>query len=194
MGAERPLPADDGDDRRSASRFTLLIRAAKLVHGDAEYVCVIRDASQRGVKLRLYGEVPAGIPLELELANGERFPVERVWTRDGFAGFRFPENIPLDRLIEVDRGRFPNRKLRVRTAIEGVVAWGSERHPVTFDNISQQGAAIACDAHLAIDQLVRVETAALPPVYAKVRWRKTPQYGLIFEHTLSFEELARLAG
>lgn len=190
----RSLPVDDGDDRRSASRFTLLIRAAKLVHGDAEYICVIRDASQTGVKLRLFKDLPPGISLELELANGERFPVEKVWARDGFAGFRFPEDIALDRLIEVDRGRFPGRKLRVRTVMEGTIVCNGERHAITFDNISQQGAAIICETHLAIDQLVRVETSTLPPVYAKVRWRKTPQYGLIFEHTLSFDALAQLAG
>ena len=186
-------PADDGGDRRGTTRFTILIRAAKLVHGDDEYICVIRDASQSGVKLRLYNAVPSGVPLELELANGERFPVEQVWSREGFGGFRFPDKVPLERLVEVDRGRFPNRKLRLRTDITGTVHWGGANCAVTLENISQQGAAMNCDAHLAIDQLVRLETSALPPIYAKVRWRKAPQYGLVFEHTLTFEELARLA-
>jgi hypothetical protein len=64
---------------------------------------------------------------------------------------------------------------------------------VIFENISQQGACVRCDAALAIAQPVRVECALLSPFYAKVRWRRSPLYGLVFEQRFSLEELARLA-
>ena len=40
-----------------------------------------------------------------------------------------------------------------------------------------------------INQLLRVETGVVAPLYAKVRWRNQPEYGLVFERVLDFEEL-----
>lgn len=187
-----PGPEDDPANRRSAPRFTLLIRTAKLVLGEREYLCIIRDASRTGVKLRLFNELPQAEGFELELANGERFAVEPVWMSDDHAGFRFPEEIDVVRLIDPNRGPYPNRKLRLRTLITGELGWGHDSCDIVFENLSQQGAGIICDERLAIDQLVRVRMGPLPQFYAKVRWRKKPHYGLIFEQTLTFEELARL--
>lgn len=194
LGIEPIDPVGPGEDRRGASRFTLLIRTAKLIDGDREYLCVIRDVSRKGVKLRLYNDIPAGCRFTLELANGEQFVVEQIWGRDGFGGFRFPDPVELERLIEVERGPFPTRKLRLRTRIGARLAWGGKSHEVTVENISQQGAALVCEEFLSLDQLVRLECPGLPPVYAKVRWRRQPGYGLIFEQTLAFEDLVKLSG
>lgn len=180
-------------DRRTTSRFTILIRTAKLVDGATEYLCVIRDVSHSGIKLRLYNDIPQGKPLRLELANGDSFAVEQVWSRENFGGFRFPEKIELDRLIETERGPYPRRNLRLNTCMNGWIGWGDQSCQIRLDNISQQGAAIECNAHFAIDQLVRLDCPGLPTIYAKVRWRNQPQYGLIFEHTVAFETLTRLS-
>ena len=40
-----------GNDQRGAPRYTSLIRAAKLVCGQGEFVCVIRDVSSTGVSV-----------------------------------------------------------------------------------------------------------------------------------------------
>ena len=47
-----------------------------------------------------------------------------------------------------------------------------------------------CQAHLAIDQFVRLDIDGLPEIFAKVRWRRGGEYGLIFDTTLKFEDLA----
>lgn len=186
--------ADSAKDRRGTSRFTILIRSAKLLDEDKEYLCVIRDVSEFGVKLRLYNEIPQGKTLGLELANGDRFAVRQVWSREGFGGFQFSGPVDLERLIETESGPYPQRKLRLRTRIEGSIGWGDQSCPASLDNISQQGAAIRSDAHFAIDQLVRLDCPNLPTIYAKIRWRNQPHYGLIFEHTLPFEALTALSG
>lgn len=188
----RTVDPDDGAERRGASRFTLLIRAAKLVSPDHEALCVVRDASQSGAKVRLYHAIGSIDGLVLELANGERFPVEPVWETDGYAGLRFLEEVELSRLVETERGQFPSRRLRLNTDIPVRLAWAGLESGATIENISQQGAGLLCDEHLAIDQLLRIELAGQPPLYAKVRWRRKPHYGVIFEQTLSFDELARL--
>jgi hypothetical protein len=186
-----PVPADGGDDRRIASRFTLLIRAAKLVADGSEHLCVIRDASQTGVKLRLFHPLGQSEGLVLELANGERFPVEPVWQADGHAGFRFDGELEMARLVETERGQFPSRRLRLNLDLPVRIVAGGTVAEARMENISQQGAAIRCEDHLALEQLVRLEAPGRSTVYAKVRWRRKPRYGLVFEQTFGFEQLAR---
>jgi len=95
---------------------------------------------------------------------------------------------------DIDEGCPHNRKLRLRTQIEGKLFAGGEVQPAKVINISQQGAAVVCDHFLALDQLVRLECPGLPKLFAKVRWRRQPDYGLIFEQTLAFDDLVKLSG
>ena len=46
---------------------------------------------------------------------------------------------------------------------------------------------------MAIDQKLRLEADNLPVIQARVRWRKGSDYGLVFDDTFQFAELARLA-
>jgi len=62
---------EDGE-RRTAPRFTMLIRGAKLCWKNREYLCIIKDVSETGVSLRVFHEMPAIEAVELELGNGER--------------------------------------------------------------------------------------------------------------------------
>src|SRR5688500_14235974 len=78
-------PAED----RAAPRFTLLIRAAKLIAPPGEFICVIRDVSETGISLRGFHVLPAEEPLALELQTGEQLALEPVWARGLEAGFRF---------------------------------------------------------------------------------------------------------
>jgi hypothetical protein len=62
-----------GAELRRAPRFTLLVRAAKLIADGREYLCVLRDASATGVKVRVFHPLPAYQTIELETGNGERY-------------------------------------------------------------------------------------------------------------------------
>ncbi|WP_338467228.1 PilZ domain-containing protein [Novosphingobium sp. ZN18A2] len=180
-------------DQREAPRFTLLIRAAKLIVDGREFLCVIRDAASKGIKIRLFHPIPEHKTLEIELGNGDRHPVHLVWSTDDFAGFRFPRQIDIERLLDEGQGAFPRRQVRLRIAMDASVHSGGHRAKVALQDISQQGACIECDKWLLKNELIRLDTGIVPPIYAKVRWRRAPRYGLIFEQTFRLDELARLA-
>ena len=148
--SEHPLPVES-DEQRSAPRFTLLIRSAKLVSPDSEYLCVVRDASESGVSVRLFHPLPPEVPLALEMPNGDILPLERVWEEEGKAGFRFNAPVDIARIVE-SPSQFARRGVRVRIVAEG-----------------------------------------MPEVAGKVRWRRNDDYGLSFEDTFQFAELAALA-
>jgi len=184
-------PVRSGAELRGAPRFALLLRVAKLIVDGRERFCVIRDASATGLKVRLFAPLPHPAELMLELANGDRHRVECMWNANDHAGLHFAEPIELGHLLDEARGAGKRRHIRLRIALDGVLHAGKEVVPVTFRDLSQQGAGIDSEKWLLINELVRIETAILPAVYAKVRWRNHPHYGVAFEQTFQLEDLAR---
>lgn len=187
--------SEGGADKRAAPRFMLMIRAAKLIVNEtSEFLCVIRDASTSGMKIRLFNPLPPHRSLAVELSNGDRYALEHVWTDGDFAGFRFGREVDIERLLDETHGAFPKRHVRLRIRLEAILHSGGEAVPVAFQDISQQGACIESDKWLLMNELVRLDTDVLAPIYAKVRWRSHPRYGLLFEQTFKLDELARIAG
>ncbi|HWU04544.1 MAG TPA: PilZ domain-containing protein [Novosphingobium sp.] len=183
-------PEPSGAELRGAPRFTLLVRAAKLVVDGREYLCVLRDASATGCKVRLFHEIPPGRNVALETASGERFAMELMWYRDDHAGFRFFDEVDVHRLIEDRRGQYPKRQIRLRTEYEvNLIAHGQSLQVVLHD-ISQQGACIESAERLMLRQPVKMEVPGFPPIFAKVCWRQQPRHGLVFDTVFTMEELA----
>jgi hypothetical protein len=183
---------DDGDELRVAPRFTLLIRTAKLIGASGEFLCVIRDASSTGVSIRTFHPLPNNEQLTLELPNGDQHAIERVWERDGSAGFRFSVAVDIDRLLQ-NKSRFPKRPVRLKLQLPALISCHGTTAGVVIRNLSQQGARIESPLRLALDQRLRLEADNLPIIQASVRWRKDSEYGLVFDDTFQFAELARLA-
>ena len=188
---DRSSLAQAASDPRDAPRFTLLIRAAKLVSGTTEFLCILRDASETGVSVRLFHPLPADLELTLELPNGDRHPLERVWEEEGKAGFRFREAVELGRIIE---SRSPvRRSMRVRLEVPCSVVLGDRRVRATIGNLSQEGALIRTQERLSLIQRVRIAIEDGPEIAAKVSWRRDDDYGVSFEDSFQFSELAALA-
>jgi hypothetical protein len=184
--------AADGAEQRAASRYTPLIRTAKIRCATGEFLCVVSDVSNTGVSLRLFHPLPADTALELEMPNGESLPIEPVWETEGRGGFRFAEDVDLHRLLQ-GHGKWPKRPIRLNLEMPATLAGLTGRYEATIRNISLQGAQIECDARLAIDQRLRLSNHCLPEIVTKVRWRDGKLYGLIFDNTFQFADLARIA-
>lgn len=184
---------DDGEweqaDQRAAPRFTSLIRAAKLVSSQGEFVCVVRDVSTGGVRLRCFHAVPQDPSMELQLQNGDSFLVQRV-RQDGFeASFRFVAPAAIERLVQ-EAWDYPRRPLRLNVAVPLTLRSLSGPIAAVTQNISQQGCRVECAMPLALAQPVVVEGAQLPGIRAKVRWRRGNDCGLVFDDTFSLKDFA----
>lgn len=193
---QRSVASDAGvpgaDEARAVPRSTLLlIRPAKLIADDREFLCVVRDVSATGLKVRLFASLPAHGQLVVEFDTGERQALQLVWQEGEQAGCRFVDDVDVDRLIASHLGDYPRRQPRLNIALEAVVCTAGLRTPVVLRDISQRGASIECNGWLMIDELVRLECAALPTLHAKVRWRRPPRYGLVFEQTFQLPDLAK---
>lgn len=188
------LPAKALLEQRSDSRVALLLRAGKLVSPEGEFLCIVRDASNGGIKARLLHDLPGARTFDLELANGESYPIELIWQADGHAGFRF-----LDRPIDVhglveETCPFPKRGLRLRLSLPVSVKEGGESRPAQLRDISQHGAQIEIEPGLAIGQRIGLGGCGLPDLEATVRWRRRAAHGLVFQRGFRLDELAELVG
>ena len=184
--------ATAGTDQRSAPRYTSLIRAAKLVCGQGEFVCVIRDVSATGVSLRTFHKLPTDSALALELQNGEAYELELVRNEGFEASYRFAQPIEVERLIR-ENWDYPKRGLRLNIMLPLTITSLSGKAKAVTLNISQQGARIECDHIFAIDQRVTISGDYLPDIRCTVRWRRDANYGLVFEDTFTLRDFALAA-
>ncbi len=188
--------AADGAELRTTPRFTLLIRAAKLISPNGEFVCVIRDVSESGVSVRLFHKLPQGSPLELRMPNGAIYEMLLKWERDNEAGFEFVSPIDVTRLI-AEASDYPKRGLRLDVCFPIRISTLTQSCEGVIANLSQQGARFETDGLFAIDQNVRIATLESVPgfseVRAKVRWRRDHDFGVVFEDTFALGDFARLA-
>ena len=180
------------EDLRAAPRFTLLIRSAKLICDTGEYLCVIRDVSASGVRLRIFHPLPPFERFSLELATGDRFQVERVWENPDQAGFRFSDWINVQSFI-AEASPFRKRALRLRLHCPAMVATEGGAAGATVRDLSREGARVETSMRLAIRQKVKLTGDGPPPLIGNVCWRSSTAYGLVFQQVFTFEELAKLA-
>jgi len=183
--------APERPDQRSGARFNLLIRPAKLVGEGGEFLCVIRDVAEGGCKVRLFHPLPLEGAMQLELGNGDQYDVEPIWERDDHLGLGFVRPVPVEDLIS-EQGPYRKRPVRMRLTLPATIVAGGIALPAEVRDLSQQGACLECLAHLAVDQQVRLEVAGMGSIVAKVRWRRPPQIGLVFEQTFKLDEFARI--
>ena len=179
-------------EQRNEPRFTPLIRAAKLIAGDDEFLVVVRDVSRDGLKVRTFHPLPDDGKFAIELANGERHQVDKIWEDGEIKGFRFQDPVAHEQLLAESPGGKRRRPVRVRLNLPVKVFAGVRRCDGVFIDISQNGACMSSDEHLALGQRVRIECPGLPELVGSVRWRRAPLYGPIFEQTFRFAYLARI--
>ena len=179
-------------EQRAAPRYVSLIRAAKLVCGQGEFLCVVRDVSATGISLRTFHALPTDPMLALELQNGETYEIREVRRSGKEASYRFDREIAVEQLIH-EAGHFPKRQIRLNICIPLTVSSLTQKAQAVTLNLSKQGARIECDAVFAIDQMVRVEGEHFPETRAKIRWRKDANHGLVFDSTFSLREFSLMA-
>ncbi len=179
-------------EMRAAPRSSLMFRTAKLLCESGEYICVVRDISSTGARLRLFHDVPPDTHLFLEMANGERYAMERVWTRDDHAGFRFSCTIDVDQFI-AETSPYPRRPVRLKLQRPADLSVDGVASPVVLLDLSQQGARIDAGRMFALEQKVVLAVEGQPRRFGCVRWRKGYTHGLVLQHSFRLDELANYA-
>lgn len=179
-------------DARGAKRASLLLRRAKLVCQSGEYLCLIRDVSEIGVGLGFLHDVPPEPRTILQLANDLTYPVERVWTGQRQAGYRFAGEITLNEFLR-EQSPFPARPLRLMIPANARIQDGRNLHDARLIDLSGNGAKISSPVEFEQGRLITLEIEGLPVQLGQVRWSDGNRHGIKFQHPLDTEELAQCA-
>ena len=188
-----PDPGQDatGAELRAAPRVGLLIRPAKIISPEHQFLCVIRDLSETGLSVCVFHALPECDQYTIEFQNGDRIQAEVMWRDGDRMGLKFLERADLDRLI-TSPSRYAKRPIRIELETPAIVGMPGRDVPVRICDISGQGAKIACEEHMMLASNVVLRATHLPSTRAKIRWRRNGAYGLVFEDTLQMSELARI--
>lgn len=177
-------------DQRGAQRYSLMLRAAKVMTPEGEWVCNVREVSATGLRLRFFHDLPEDRYLLIELANGDRYPIEVVWREDDMLGGRFGEAIDVSQFM-AEPSPFPRRQLRVNLRCGALITAAGRDFRAQLLDISQQGARVDIGSQLDQLQTVRMEVPGLPLRFGQVRWRDGFSHGLFFDQPMRLDEFAR---
>jgi PilZ domain len=182
--------ADPFADQRAAPRSSLMLRTAKVVCQSGEYLCLVRDVSATGAGLRFFHAVPPEPRIFLELANGQIHPIERVWSRENEAGYRFASEVDVAEFI-AERSDHPHRAIRLRLERAVLVTAEGQDSRAMLTDISRTGARIEAERRWPLQAFVRLELAGFPIRYGHVRWREGTAHGIVFQNALPLGDLAQ---
>lgn len=179
-----------GAELRGAERFKTMMRTAKLIGLTGEFLAVIRDVSDTGLKLKLFHPVPEE-RMALELADGSHFFIEKVWEREGEAGFRFSAPIDVANFLTV-LGRKDDGRIWLNARIPGTLTLGNIKIRMTIYSISGSGADLESGAILDVGDHVVLDSEGLPQRRARIGEIHPSHYRIEFENVLRLDDLAQI--
>ena len=182
--------ADGNAEKRNSARSSLLRRTAKVVCQSGEYLCLVRDVSAAGAGLSFFHPAPVEGRIFLEMGDGAIYPIERVWSRDLQAGYRFAAPIDVAAFI-ADRGEHPGSPIRVRLRRPVEVTLAETPYPAELEDISRTGARLIADCALPLQAPVRLAVPGMVSRIGHILWRRGFTHGVVFQNPMTLDDLAR---
>jgi hypothetical protein len=190
----RTVPSGEvADEGRAAPRFRTLLQSARLIGDHSQSLCIVRDVSETGMKVRLFGTVTIGDRVCVEFKGGRTVFAHVRWIEDRFAGLAFETPIDLQQIFSTVKPDFSYRAPRLEIDATATVTFGRARLPMAILDISTSGVKLLGGDALIRGEDVSIEIEGLTVSHAVVKWKASDLVGLELEHPLLVERLAEWA-
>lgn len=180
----------DADERRQDKRHLATLRVGKLIAGDREELCLIRNISAGGLMAHVYRQHQTGEHVAVELKTDHQLSGIIVWARDSNIGIQAHEAIDVQEVLanvtrEGLKPRLPrlNVEAPVRLKIDGEIFNG------TLVDISQGGLKIVIDHVLRAGAEAIITVEGLNQARGVIRWCHDGHSGIAFNCALNFSQL-----
>jgi hypothetical protein len=184
---DRDAPA--AGERRDDKRHLTLFRVGALTIEGRRELCLIKNISSGGMRIRPYCDLAEGARVTVELKTGMSVPGSVVWTEDSTVGIAFDQPVDvIDVLSASDDGPRP-RMPRVEVRCTATLRDGASIHQFAVRDVSQGGVKLEGDLPVALDCDVVVSLPGLAPRAGVVRWSADGNVGVTFNRLLSLAEL-----
>ncbi len=181
---------------RAARRKSLMLRSAKVICQTGEYVCLVRDVCEIATSLSFLHDAPPEPRILLCLANGNTYPIERVWSGKRQAGYRFGGHVSLEDFMH-ETTPFEARPTRLAIAANALLTDGRTNHRARLLDISTHGAKFECTSTLRQRGLIGFHLNGLNARLGQIAWSdgsgRIARFGLQFQHPVPLRELAQAA-
>lgn len=189
-----PFETNDRAHAGAVRHASPMLRSAKVVCQSGEYVCLVRDVSQEGVLLSFLHETPLEPRLILALANEQTYPLQRVWTGETQAGYRFAGPVSLAEFLH-ERSPFAVRPVCLKIAASARLVDGADSHTARLIDLSTHGAKLDAKIRLGCERRVLFQAHGMTQRPATIVWSKEAErdarHGLQFSEPLTLRELAQ---
>jgi small nuclear ribonucleoprotein (snRNP)-like protein len=188
---ENPTPPRD---RRVGERQLSVLRVARLVAGEVDALCLIRNISTGGMMIECFHPLAPGDRVTIELKSDRQLGATVRWVDAHHAGVSFDAPVEISKLlahqdssVRFGRGRSPRfeRSASVRLLVNHRRLVGEVR------NISLYGLCVAVHPVdlLHVDELVEVSLEGFDRLEGAVRWIGPGLVGLMFTRPLTYRQL-----
>jgi hypothetical protein len=187
-----PLPdiPDDASDRRGGLRALSILRVGRVVSGDEDQLCVVRNISAGGVMFECLQPPPVGRHLIVELRSDKRMPGTVRWVREGKVGLQFDHEIDVEQMLREDRSPLLRHRARpprfVRRGTMRLIV-GGESVPAAIVDISINGARCHPELPVRTGEPVVAALDEVGAVNAEIRWVRGDVAGVRFEKPLPWK-------
>lgn len=177
------------DDRRDGERHLTLFRVGAMTVGDRRELCLIKNISAGGMKIRPYCELIEGERLTIELKTGMSVPGVVAWSRDGNAGVTFDQPVDVVEILSSNAQGPRPRMPRIEVDCGATLRDGATVRRVRLCDVSQGGAKLECSDPLERGTDVIVTLTGLEPQRGIVCWSMDGVAGVTFNRLLPLEQL-----
>lgn len=188
-----PAQAENWPERRGAHRFLTVLRVGKLMSGQSQQLCLIRNISAGGLMAHVYAPTQVGERVEIELKADQPLTGEIVWLRDDHIGVRFDGEIEVQSILtgrSTADGRKP-RAPRIEVSGRARLKINNFYYRVELRDLSQGGVRVELDdpPRVGDDAVITIE--GMEQMSAIVRWAQDGEVGLSFIKPIAFDTLIR---
>ncbi|MBB3763944.1 PilZ domain-containing protein [Sphingomicrobium lutaoense] len=188
------VPADAGADRRKGVRHMTLFRVGSILVDGQRELCLIKNISAGGMKMRAYRSLEVGAELTVELKCGQHVDGTVSWVEGDNVGVAFDKSIDvidiLSHSMEGPRPRMP----RVEINCPVVVHIGGKRHEAIGVDVSQGGIKLDVAPRPAINEDIVVTLPGMTPVAGVVKWAEDDFVGVTFNSLMPLSGLVSWLG
>ena len=178
-----------GPERRESERLLTLYRVGSITLNERRELCLIRNISAGGIKMRVYCRVSVGQSLAVELKSGQAIEGKVTWVDEYNIGVTFNELIDVVELLSASfngpRPRMPRIEVRAYVTIRE----GASVYRILACDVSQGGLKIETQTLLPVGADVVITLAGLGSQAGVVRWVENGFCGITFNRLLPLPEL-----
>lgn len=191
LSLSESVPGDDRGNRRSGERHMTLFRVGSFELDGRRELCLIKNISAGGMKIRAYCDLKPGRRLTIELKCGQPVVGTVSWANEPYAGVAFDEPIDvIDILSAAQDGPRP-RMPRIEADCSATLRDGAIVHRVWICDISQGGAKLRCDLGMASGAQIVLSVLGMEPIAGIACWSDGEYLGMSFNRLLPLAEMVR---